>query len=175
MTLTKDQKKELLENLKGLFENSGASVASDYSGLDTNEITELRKTMNGLGINLLVTKNTIVKKALGQLNLKLEEDILDKPLMFAFGKDEIEVCKQLNEFAKLHENLKILGGILNNKSVDIAKIKSLALLPSREELQSKLVGILAAPSYGLVNVLHANIRGLISVLSQYNSKLKIKS
>lgn len=170
MTLTKPQKQELLENLKGLFEKSSASVASDYSGLQAVDMTELRKSLKIKGINFVVTKNTLVKKVIKDLNLDIDETILDKPVAFAFGEDEVEVCKSLNEFAKVHENLEILGGIINKDKVDSSKVKSLALLPSREELQGKLVGILAAPSYGLVNVLHANIRGLVSVLSQISDK-----
>ncbi len=166
MTLTKSQKQELLENLKGLFKGSTASVASDYSSLKTNDMTELRKVLKNKGINFIVTKNTIVKKALGELGFEIDETILDRPVAFAFGEDEVEVCKSLNEFAKLHEGLKILGGIINSEEVDSTRVKSLALLPGREELQGKLVGILASPSYGLVNVLHANIRGLVNILSQ---------
>ena len=50
MTLTKPQKQELLDNLKGLFENASASVASDYSGLQAVDMTELRKTLKLKGI-----------------------------------------------------------------------------------------------------------------------------
>jgi large subunit ribosomal protein L10 len=170
MTLTKSQKQELLGNLKSLFEGSGASVASDYSGLKAVDMTDLRKDLKGKGMGFVVTKNTLVKKALQDLNLGVDEAILDRPVAFAFGKDEVEVCKALNDFAKSHEGFEILGGIINKEQADASKVKSLALLPSREELQGKLVGILAAPSYGLVNVLHANIRGLVSVLNQYNKK-----
>ena len=172
MTLTKPQKQELLGNLKGLFERSSASLASDYSGLKAVDMTELRKSLKSKGIDLVVTKNTLVRKAVTDLKLDIDESILDKPVVFAFGEDEVEVSKSLSEFAKSHEQFEILGGVINSEQVDSSKIKSLALLPGREELQGKLVGILAAPSYGLVNVLHANIRGLVSVLGQYQ---KIKS
>jgi len=167
MTLTKTQKQDLLENLKQLLEKSSASLASDYSGIKAVDMTDLRKSLQSKGITLTVTKNSLVKKAVSALKLDIDETILDKPVVFAFGKDEVEVSKSLNEFAKSHEQFEILGGIINSEQVDSSKVKSLALLPRREELQGKLVGILAAPSHGLVNVLHANIRGLVSVLGQY--------
>lgn len=171
MLLTKERKNEVLSELKALFETSSASVASDYSGLKANEMTALRKAMAEKGIRLVVTKNTLVKKALEQAGLEIDQTILDKPAIFAFGEDEVETAKVLSVFAKEHNALEILGGIIRGEATDQAKIKTLALLPSREELQGKLVGILAAPTYGLVNVLHGNIRGLVSVLSQYKSKL----
>jgi large subunit ribosomal protein L10 len=171
MLLTKERKNEVLSELKSLFEVSSASIASNYSGLKANELTELRKAMAGKGIRLIVTKNSLVKKALEEVKLEIDQTILDNPVIFAFGSDEVETAKVLSQFAKEHEALKILGGIVQGESSDQAKIKVLSLLPSREELQGKLVGILAAPTYGLVNVLHGNIRGLVSVLSQYKSKL----
>lgn len=170
MLLTKERKNEVLSELKDLFETSSAAVASDYSGLKANEITQLRKAMADKGIKLLVTKNSLVKKALEQLSMEIDQTILDKPVIFAFGEDEVETAKVLSAFTKEHEALKILGGIIQGAPSDQAQIKILSLLPSREELQGKLVGILAAPTYGLVNVLHGNIRGFVNVLSQYKDK-----
>lgn len=171
MLLTKEKKNEVLSELKALFESSSASVASDYSGLKANDITALRKLMIEKGIKLVVTKNSLVKKALEDLKMEIDLSILDKPVIFAFGEDEVETAKVLSDFAKDHENLEILGGVVQGEATDPARIKVLALLPSREELQGKLVGILAAPTYGLVNVLQGNIRGLVSVLNQYQNKL----
>ncbi len=171
MLLTKEKKNLLLEELKGLFQSSSAAVASDYSSLKANEMTSLRKTMAGKGIRLMVTKNSLVKKALEEAGLEIDQSILDKPVIFAFGEDEVETAKVLSAFVKEHEALEILGGIIQGEASDPTKIKALSLLPSREELQGKLVGILASPTYGLVNVLHGNIRGLVSVLGQYKNKL----
>jgi len=158
-----------LGELKEQF-GSHSSVVSNYSGISAKELTELRKKMAAQGIRLVVTKNTLVKKVLADLKIELDEAILDQPVIFAFGADEVEVSREIYAFAKEHENLEILGGIVDKETVDSAKINSLALLPSRDELQAKLVGILAGPTYGLVNVLHANIRGLVSVLRQYHKQ-----
>jgi len=170
MVLTKTNKEELVERLKNLFENSGASIASNYSGVSATELTELRKNLKSKNINLVVTKNTLVKRVLADLNLQLDSEILDQPVIFAFGQDEAEVCKNIFEFSKSHENLKIVGGLINNEPSDTAKIKSLALLPGKKELQAKLVGVLTAPTYGLVSVLSGNIRNLVSVINQYKDK-----
>lgn len=166
MLLTKEKKEQLLSDLIGLLKNSSASIASNYSGLSANEVNELRKNLSEKNIKLVVTKNSLVKKALKDLNLEIDETILDQPVIFAFGEDEVETAKSLTAFAKEHEKLEILGGIVRGENSDSAKIKVLALLPGRDELQAKLVGILASPTHGLVNVLHGNIRGLVTVLGQ---------
>lgn len=180
MILTKQGKVEVLAKLVELFKNSTSAVASDYSGLKTSDISDLRKLLKQKGIKLIVTKNSLVKKALVEAKLDMDQTILDKPVFFAFSKDEAEAAKILYEFGKVHEDLKILGGIVNGEGADKTKIKMLALLPTKEELKAKLVVVLAGPTYGLVNVLHANIRGLVSVISQYagqvkSEKLKVKS
>lgn len=167
MVLTRQDKEQILEKLKELFKTSSASVASNYSSLTATEITDLRKALKEKGISLIVTKNTLVKRALSSNSQNLDQSILDQPVIFAFGQDEVEVCKALQGFAKEHEALKILGGIILSQEVDKEKIVHLALLPSREELQAKLVAILAAPTHGFVNVLAANIRGMVSVIDQY--------
>ena len=169
--LTKEKKEQLLANLKTLFADSGASIASDYSGLTNPEITELRKAMKAKGIKLTVTKNTLVKKALEELKLTIDDEILDKPVIFAFGEDEVETAKSLAEFAKAHDKLEVLGGMIQGEYADKSKVKVLALLPGRGELEAKLVGILASPTSGLVNVLGGNIRGLINVLNQVQNKI----
>ena len=171
MKLTRTDKEKVLDELKGLFKNSSASVASNYSGLSTSDITDLRKKMSEKGIRLIVTKNTLVKKALENLKLEIDQEILDQPLIFAFGEDEVEVSKELHTFAKEHENLEILSGFVRQEKADKAMITTLALLPGRDELQAKLVGVVAGPLTGFVNVLQGNLRGLVSVLSQYQNKL----
>jgi large subunit ribosomal protein L10 len=172
MLLTKQRKSEVLAELVELFKGSVSAVASDYSGLKTSDISDLRKSLKQKGIKLIVTKNSLVRKALVEAKLELESSILDKPVFFAFSEDEVEAAKILYEFGKKNENLQILGGIVNGKNADVAQIKMLALLPGKEELKAKLVGVLASPTYGLVNVLNANIRGLVSVISQYQQKIQ---
>ena len=170
MKLTRAQKEEILANLNSLF-GKPVSIASNYSSLKSDEITSLRKILKEKGIKAIVTKNTLVKKALAANKLDLDSAILDQPIIFAFGEDEVETSKTLYEFSKEHENLEIVGGIILGEAADKTQILSLAQLPSRDELQAKLVGILAGPSYSLVNVLAANVRGLISVISQYKDKM----
>lgn len=171
MVLTRQEKEEVLEKLISLLEGSKASIASNYSGLKAQEITKLRKELKQRGIDLIVTKNTLVKIALEKSKLNLNQSILDQPVIFAFGDDEVETCKALYQFSKENENLKILGGIVLREETGKEKIVNLALLPSREELEGKLVRVLSGPIYGLVNVLFGNIKGLASVLNQYKEKI----
>lgn len=172
MLLTKELKSQKIDELTALFENSGAAVASQYSGLSSKEITDLRKKLNEGGVRLIVTKNTLVRLALKKLNIEMPDEILDQPVAIAFGADEVATSKILFEFSKSSDKLEILGGVVNSKPADAAQIKVLALLPGRDELYAKVVGSIAAPISGFVNVMSGNLRGLVSVLSQYQDKIK---
>jgi large subunit ribosomal protein L10 len=171
MLLTKQKKEQKLEELKDLFSSSAACVAIDYSGLKANDLTEIRKDLKLKGIPAIVTKNSLVAKALESVNMEMDKSILDRPIMFSFAQDEVEISKILFAFAKTHEKLEVLGGLVRGESADKAKIKLLSTLPGREELQARLVGAIASPIHGFVNVLAGNMRGLVSVLNQYKEKI----
>lgn len=174
MTLTKDQKKNLVDGLNDSISRAKSIVFTAYQGLKVNKMQELRKKLREQGIDLKVTKNTLLAIALKNNKLEVEDAILSKPLAIISGyKDEIEPCKIVNIFTKENENLKILGGIVDNKFVDAAKIKALATMPSREELYAKVVGSCAAPISGFVNVLAGNLRGLVQVIKLYSNKKSV--
>jgi large subunit ribosomal protein L10 len=84
--------------------------------------------------------------------------------------DEVSAAKVVHTFAKDNEIVTIYGGILEGKFIDASGVKSLASLPSKQELLAKVVGSLNAPVSGFVNVLAANIRNFVSVLSNIKDK-----
>jgi large subunit ribosomal protein L10 len=171
MVLTKDQKKNLIDGIQDRVVKSKTLVFTNYQGLKVKDLNVLRKKLKEKGIEYKVIKNTLARLVFKNNDLKIEDTILDKPAAVAFGyKDEVEPSKIIHEFAKTNNKLEILGGIVNGEFMDVAAIKALALLPSREELYAKVVGSIAAPISGFVNVMSGNLRGLVSVLKQYQEK-----
>ena len=71
----------------------------------------------------------------------------------------------MTPFAKEIEALEIVGGLMDGKFITPAEVKTLAALPSREQLLGMLVGTLAAPMRGLVTVMSGNVRGLVTALA----------
>jgi len=141
------------------------------SGLyKVEEINEVRNNLREKGIEFKVIKNTLFKIA--AKNAKIDVDlgqIKDHPVAAAFGfHDEVDPAKITYEYSRKNENLELIGGILNGKAVSLDQIKTLALMPSREEMYAKIVGSLASPLRGLANVLQGNLRGLVNVLDAYS-------
>lgn len=175
MAKTKEQKIQIINNLKNKLARKKAIVLLNFKGLKVEESEELRKLLREKQIDLTVTKNTLLKIILNEKGITVAHDILSQPLALAFSyDDEVVISKEIFLFAKEHEVLGILGGILDEGFVSAEVIEKLAKLPSREELLAKAVGSIASPLSGLVNVLSGNIRGLVNVLMQYKTQQETK-
>jgi large subunit ribosomal protein L10 len=167
MAVTKEKKRKILEKLKEKIGNQKIMIFVDFTGLKSKDLFLLRKKLKESGNDLKVAKKTLINLALREKNL----DVVDVKKMIGeialiFGlSDEILPAKTVFEFSKENKNLKILGGILEKKFVGAEKIEELAKLPSREELLMKLVRSILAPISNFINVLEANIKGLIYALS----------
>ena len=167
MPLTKIQKKKIIEELKEKIAQQKVTIFVDFTGLKAKDIFDLRKKLKMVDSQLKIAKKTLAQIAFKESGLKTEIKKLKGEIALVFGlKDEISPAKTIWQSALADPNLKILGGFLENKFVEAEKIIELAKLPTREELLARLVGSISAPISNFVNVLEANIKGLIFVLKQ---------
>ena len=173
MAKTKLQKKEIIQDLEKSLTNQRAVVFVDFQGLNAKSLFELRDALKDAGCLLKVAKKTLLGLAFDSLKLSEIKDQVNNmkgELALVFGlDDEIVPAKIVYEFSKKNESLKILGGMLKDKDYDfltIEKVVSLALLPSKQELYARLLSTLNAPRANFVNVLSANLRNFVCVLSK---------
>lgn len=172
MAKTRTKKEEIVSKLDEQIRNAKAAVIVSYRGLKVSETEELRNLLRSKGASFNVTKNTLVKISLTKQGIEFDEKIFDYPVAIAFtDADEVMPAKEIDLFAKKHEAVQILGGILENKMIDAEMVKKLATLPSREELLARVVGSISAPLSGMVNVMAGNLRGLVNVLNSYKEKI----
>ncbi len=167
MPKTKDQKKELVEELSREFKDIKAAVFTNYQGLTVAELDELRSRLREQNIRYSIVKTTLARLAIKDADLKdVEIPKIKKPLAIAFSRDdEVAAAKVISEFAKEHKKPEILSGILESKMIDADEVKNLAKLPCRNELLAMFVYTIKGPVSGFVNVLTGNMRGLVNVLS----------
>lgn len=165
MAKTREQKQQIVENLKNQLSQVKGAVFADFTGLKVNELEDLRAKLKENDSRFTVTKRSLLKLAFMKAGLDFDIDSLNGSLSLATSsRDEVAPAKILVDFAKRHEALKINGGILEQKFIDIAKVQELAKLPNKNELLAKIVGSIQAPISGLVTVLQGNLRGLVRVL-----------
>lgn len=171
MAKTKEQKEKLLIDLDDKIARMKSAVIVDYKGLKVKETEELRNLLREKGVEFNVSKNSLTKIALKRNGIEFSDETFKKPVAIAFAmQDEVAPAKEITLFAKKNEAIEILGGILEKKYIDEAMVKTLASLPAREQLLGQVVGTIAAPLSGMVNVLAGNIRGLVNVLNGYKEK-----
>ena len=166
MSITKEQKKEIIKDLGNRFSKSKSIVLLGFQGLTAIENIGLRRKLRSENIDCKVARKTLIKRGLKEAGFENSESLnLDGPVAAAIGyDDEIAPAKLANEYSKENKELKLLGGFLETRYIDAVEIKSLAILPSKEQLRAQLVGTINAPVSGFVNVLAGNIRGLVNAL-----------
>lgn len=138
-------KQQAVEEIASKLKSSTTTIIADYRGLNVAQVTELRKQLREAGVEFQVLKNSLVSRAADSVELSDLNDVLTGPTAVAFGADAVAPAKILNDFAKKNDALKIKGGVVEGRVVDLAQIQALANLPSREGLLSMLLSVLQAP------------------------------
>lgn len=171
MAKTRKEKEEIIKNLENKVANMKSAVLVDYKGLKVKDIEELRGNLKAQNISFNVSKNSLTKIVFEKNNIKFEDGIFEKPLAIAFATDdEVAPAREIVLFAKTNEAIEIVGGILEAKFIDSDMVKKLAALPTKEQLYGQIVGTIAAPISGMMNVLGGNIRGMMNALNSLKEK-----
>jgi len=140
------EKQQVVEEVTAKLRGSACTIVTDYRGLNVAQVTELRKKLREAGVEFQVLKNTLVRRATAQAELTELDSALSGPTAIAFSKDDVvAAAKILTQFAKENEALEVKAGVVEGRVVDVAQIKALADLPSREGLLSMLLSVLQAP------------------------------
>ena len=133
------KKQEVIDEIKSKINDSKGVVLFDYRGLTDAEAKELRRSLRDSGADYKVYKNTLMQRAVNDLNIDLS-DCLTGPSALAYSEDQIAPIKVLTDFAKKHPAVILKVGIVDNEVTDKAKLASLATIPSREGLLTMLAG-----------------------------------
>lgn len=133
------KKQEVIDEIKSRITDSNGIVLFDYRGLTDAEAKELRRSLRNSGADYKVYKNTLMARALNDLNIDLADN-LTGPSALAYSEDQIAPIKVLTDFAKKHPAVILKVGIVDNEVTDKAKLASLATIPSRDGLLTMLAG-----------------------------------
>ena len=132
-----EAKKGIVKEIENSINDSESVVLFQYQGLTVADLSELRRKLKETDATVKVYKNTLLKRALDELNLSFD-GFLEGPNAILFGKNLLEPIKVLADFAKSHDKLEIRIGIINGSVADLATIKEYASIPSREGLLTML-------------------------------------
>ena len=130
-------KKDIVSEIENSIDNSESVILFQYQGLTVSDLKDLRQQLKGTDATVKVYKNTLLKRALDELNYDFD-GFLEGPNAVLFGKNLLEPIKVLADFAKDHDKLEIRVGIINGSVADLATINEYAAIPSREGLLTML-------------------------------------
>ena len=141
--------------MKDFFTKKSYIFITHYQGLNVKQIDDLKSEMRKHGILFKITKNRITKLALEGTKFKKLEELFKGPTAVAFSDDPITSAKILTKFAKKNNNLKIIGGLMEENPLSLEEVAKIATLPTLDEARAKITGILAAPAQKIVSILLA--------------------
>ncbi len=142
--MAREDKAATVAELAEEFRTSTAAVLTEYRGLTVSQISQLRRSLQGVA-NYAVVKNTLTKIAAREAGVEGFDALLSGPSAIAFIKgDPVEGAKSLKDFAKDNPLLVLKAGYMDGRILDAAEIKKLADLESREVLLAKLAGAMKA-------------------------------
>lgn len=154
MGLNLDDKKAVVAEVSAELAKAQAVIVAEYRGLEVGQITELRAKARESGVYLRVLKNTLVRRAVAGTPFEGLASSMVGPLIYGISTDPVAPAKVLSEFAKANDKLVVKAGAMPNYVMDVAGVKALASMPSREELLATLLGTLQAPVAKFVRTLN---------------------
>ncbi|MFQ6332408.1 50S ribosomal protein L10 [Methylophilus sp. 3sh_L] len=142
MSLNLTEKKEVVAEVAAQVANAQAIVLAEYRGIGVANMTKLRAEARNAGVYLRVLKNTLVRRAVEGTPFAALADDMVGPLVYGISTDPVAAAKVMNNFAKENELFVLKAGAMPNERLDAAGVQALASTLSRDELLSKLAGML---------------------------------
>lgn len=143
--MARPDKVAAVDEVRDRLQESTAAVLTEYRGLSVSELEGLRSRLRESQAEYRVVKNTLTRIAARDAGLEVPDDLLQGPTAVTFcAGDPVAAAKVLRAFAREHPALVLKGGLMEGRVLDAAETMRLAELQSREELLSRLAGLMEA-------------------------------
>jgi large subunit ribosomal protein L10 len=160
-----EKKSSYVNDLQQKINGSNALFFLTFRGITVQDVVGLRKTMKKHNGDVKVVKNTLLKRALMNIGIDVDDTVFRDTTMVVFCKGEpIDVVKNLITITKDKENLKVKGGIYDFRFITPKIITELSTLPSKNELIGQIVGLLKTPLARLVYVISSPYTSLVNTI-----------
>ncbi|HYY25381.1 MAG TPA: 50S ribosomal protein L10 [Candidatus Udaeobacter sp.] len=169
------QKAETVAAVHERLKAAKMAIVTEYRGLSVAQMTRLRRDIRQASGEYQVIKNTLVRRALQDTAYGDLERLLEGPNGWVLAyEDPVVLSKTLIKFVEdSNEKLTIKGGVFEGEFMDPAKVKILAQMPSKPELQAKLLAMMQAPATQLARLIQepgARVVRLLETLRQSKSE-----
>jgi large subunit ribosomal protein L10 len=155
LSLNRSEKEAVITDVTSLAAKAQTLVMAEYRGITVADMTKLRSAARSNGVTLTVLKNTLARRAVAGSAFEVVSDQMTGPLIYGFSVDAVAAAKVVAEFSKTNDKLVIRGGAFGGKVLDVAGVKQLASIPSKEVLLAQLLGLMQSPISRTARVLAA--------------------
>jgi len=163
--IAKVAKAEKVTAMHTKFVDAKAAILADYSGLNVQQMAELRSQLREAMVELQVVKNTLARRAVEDTGFVPLAEYFVGPISVAFSQhDAAAMAKALTEYAKKEPKLSVRVGFVEGQILSPEQITALAELPPREVLLGRMLASMQSPMVGFVGVLQGVLRQLVYVL-----------
>jgi large subunit ribosomal protein L10 len=169
LAITREKKDELIAQYKEDISRSQGMIVIDYRGLTVKQIEELRKRVRVAKGSFVVTKNTLLARALKDTGMPVSEELLFGPcgVSFCFG-EVATIAKVMIDFGKESKLAEMKGGWVGSVVVNAEGMKAIAELPPLPVIRAQLLGLINTPARQLASVVAGGIRQVVNVLHAYS-------
>jgi large subunit ribosomal protein L10 len=169
LAISKEHKKEMLDQYGEWLESSKALFLAEYSGMTMKQMDTLRGKLRELGGEFHIIKNTIGLRAFDKAGYEVPEGYFEgsTAVVFAF-ENPPATAKAVVELTKEVESLKVKGGYLGSQHISPDSVRSLADMPPLPVLRAQILGTLMAPASKLARTLAEPGRQIAAVLRAYS-------
>jgi large subunit ribosomal protein L10 len=160
------QKAQTIDELSKQLSRANLVIVTDYRGLKVADLQTLRGNLRPTGGEIHIAKNTLTRIAANNVGVSGLDPMLEGPsaLVFAF-EDVVQTAKAVTDFVRTSRILSVKGGVMGDRAVSPADVEAIATLPSREELQARLLGMLVSPMARTLGVLTGPSRSMVYLLN----------
>ncbi len=169
--MKKNEKAETVEALKAAIAAQRGTVVASFRGLKVLEITALRKKLRAIDAEVRVVKNTLIRRAAEGTPFEGLSEHFTGPTAVAFSHgDPVAMAKVMKEFAAASPKVTLRAGFVEGRVLSAKDVETLASVPSRDVLLSRLVGGMASPIARLVQAFSGPPRKLVYVLESIRKR-----
>ena len=163
--MMKSEKEALIKELNEKFSRAQTAIVAEFSKLNVETVTKLRKKFRDGKVDYKVLKNTLAKRAAKGTPVEVIAEDFVGPVAIAISYDDVVApAKILVDFVKDLETIKVRSASVQGKRIDAAAVKALAKMPGLPELRAQLLGMLNQPAGKLVRTIAAPGSQLARVL-----------
>ena len=160
------------EKLSQRLAQAEIAVLTEYRGLSVADLQDLRGRLRPLGVEYVVAKNTLARRAAESTGRTSIVDDLVGPTAIAFGTDAVQTAKALQDFTRISRIFVLKSALLGDRRIDAREVEQLAALPPADQLRGRVFGMIVSPLQRTVSVLSAPLAGLARLLEARRKQLE---